>query len=569
MRRKQGCPRLAGGYRLATVFALAALAGCDPDSVTMTTLQGTVADGYLVGAKVCLDRNANAVCDDASEPHATTTAGGAYRLVVLAPEATLYRLLVEVPATAIDEDTGVAVGAAFLLTAPTGRHAVINPVTTLVAMQMRAHGSTEAQATALLAPQLQVTSPATLLEDYAAAGATTEQQALHNFARVAAGRLAQDQAAIASALGGSIAPALRASVLAMTSSNLLMQAAAIRAQVAAVMTAPQLAAVSTVAVDTGVSGAVLAERLLFADVAPAGALASDLQQGLCGITHANLFTADCHYLLAGELVTRRWSQSRIDLAATESESDEPMQRRNAGAWTSWDRNHRPAVADGSTVLIRDHASLPGTENWIARVRDISGQPLVGSSANVYPAGSRIYEIRRDVDQPARLQMRQGESPLAAAGVPFATIDAALAHFAAGNAANHRAAYETFYQVVSGCCLTALVSANVMQFDAGGVLLRRNEDAGMGGAPGAIATELFPDGAVVTALPDGTWTRAVIDSVDVISMATGTGEAIAAWIARDGLVYEGENLAASHTVDVLYLRNKAAFVAEKAALCLAC
>ena len=44
-----------------------------------TTLAGKVADGYLIGAKVCLDKNQNDQCDE-GEPHAFSTSGGNFEL---------------------------------------------------------------------------------------------------------------------------------------------------------------------------------------------------------------------------------------------------------------------------------------------------------------------------------------------------------------------------------------------------------------------------------------------------------------------------------------------------------
>ncbi|MEC8104037.1 MAG: hypothetical protein VXZ24_07080 [Pseudomonadota bacterium] len=71
-----------------TILAAAMLAGgCSDnssgsdnaadDNGTTTSLSGKAADGYLAGARVCLDLNNNTACDD-GEPTATTSAGGSY-----------------------------------------------------------------------------------------------------------------------------------------------------------------------------------------------------------------------------------------------------------------------------------------------------------------------------------------------------------------------------------------------------------------------------------------------------------------------------------------------------------
>ena len=66
-------PALNSVFRkaLLTVFSASLLFGCsafdndddDDDPVVMTSFSGKVADGYLAGAKVCLDLNSNKVCD--------------------------------------------------------------------------------------------------------------------------------------------------------------------------------------------------------------------------------------------------------------------------------------------------------------------------------------------------------------------------------------------------------------------------------------------------------------------------------------------------------------------------
>ena len=109
-----------------------------PQPPATTSMSGSVADGYLQGAVVCLDMNNNGRCDS-GEPSATTNANGAYEIKnVAAGDETKYSTLVEVPATAIDKDTGAAVGKAFFLKSPAGRYAFISPVTTLVQAQMAA-----------------------------------------------------------------------------------------------------------------------------------------------------------------------------------------------------------------------------------------------------------------------------------------------------------------------------------------------------------------------------------------------------------------------------------------------
>ncbi|MBI1194570.1 MAG: hypothetical protein GC138_01805 [Gammaproteobacteria bacterium] len=95
-------------------------------------ISGTVADGYLSGATVCLDINTNKICDN-SEPSGITDQGGRYTLN-LRNFNDLYRypVLVEVTTATVDQDSGLAVSKPYKLTAPPGRQDFISPLTTLV-----------------------------------------------------------------------------------------------------------------------------------------------------------------------------------------------------------------------------------------------------------------------------------------------------------------------------------------------------------------------------------------------------------------------------------------------------
>ena len=66
------------GMSLALAVLLCACGGGGSSS-NSTTLSGAVIDGYIEGAKVCLDVNANGLCES-SEPTATTNSQGQYKL---------------------------------------------------------------------------------------------------------------------------------------------------------------------------------------------------------------------------------------------------------------------------------------------------------------------------------------------------------------------------------------------------------------------------------------------------------------------------------------------------------
>ena len=121
---------------LVAAAVLTACGGGGDVATSMISMTGVVADGYLTGAKVCLDKNENTVCD-AGEPFATTGAGGAYTITgVTAADVAAFPVVAEVPATATDSDfAGTTVGKAFVLTAPKG-NTTVTPLSSLVHQEM-------------------------------------------------------------------------------------------------------------------------------------------------------------------------------------------------------------------------------------------------------------------------------------------------------------------------------------------------------------------------------------------------------------------------------------------------
>ncbi len=142
---------------LTAVAAAAALVACgsrsgpdDQGPAAPVTITGSAAVGLLQGATACYDLDDNAACD-AGEPNATTAADGRFSLSVDAAQAGRHALVVQVPLTAVDRDTGAAVGTAFTLSAPasgkSGPHDVfVSPLTTAVMDLAAATGSSMADA---------------------------------------------------------------------------------------------------------------------------------------------------------------------------------------------------------------------------------------------------------------------------------------------------------------------------------------------------------------------------------------------------------------------------------------
>ncbi len=115
------------------------------EDTPVNVVSGKVADGYLVGALVCMDLNGNKNCDE-DEPQATSTAGGEYELDLPDDmDATLYSVVVIVPPEAIDEDTNEAVGGEYVMTAPAGRPEFVSPITTIIQTQIESNPGMSAE----------------------------------------------------------------------------------------------------------------------------------------------------------------------------------------------------------------------------------------------------------------------------------------------------------------------------------------------------------------------------------------------------------------------------------------
>lgn len=155
----------------------------DESSGSDTTVSGTVADGYLVGAKVCLDFNVNMACDD-GEPSTMTTEGGAYLLDASYEDLEQYNIIVEVTTSTIDEDTGETVGKPYVLTTPIGQDEFISPITTLLQSKLAGNPALDLEtAEEQLADELGLEDDDDLYEDFIMDSSLDD---LHKIAQVAA-----------------------------------------------------------------------------------------------------------------------------------------------------------------------------------------------------------------------------------------------------------------------------------------------------------------------------------------------------------------------------------------------
>lgn len=178
---------------LAALITTGVLAGCGGGGggggSTPTTLSGAVIDGYLKGAVVCLDVNANLKCDGASEYQTRSGDNGAYVLnVPVGVDISKYHVLAEVGTDAIDSDTNAAPAKAYNLLAPAVDAAVVTPLTTFVSHTlMTGTGATLDEAKAQVLINFNLPSTTKLNQDYVA----SSDGKAHRVAKLAAAVLGQ------------------------------------------------------------------------------------------------------------------------------------------------------------------------------------------------------------------------------------------------------------------------------------------------------------------------------------------------------------------------------------------
>lgn len=169
------------------------LAGCGGGGGTTVSgstvsVSGTVADGYLRGAEVFLDKNGTYQWDGV-EPHTVTGAGGAYALSIAPADMGKYPIVVRAMAgSTVDEDTGQAVQNSYVMSAPAGMTSFVSPLSTLVRAKMDAGtGMTANQAIVQLRNQLDMPAGMDVMADYMAGSRAgqyqSQYQAMHQAAR--------------------------------------------------------------------------------------------------------------------------------------------------------------------------------------------------------------------------------------------------------------------------------------------------------------------------------------------------------------------------------------------------
>lgn len=185
----------------ASILTVGIIAGCGGGSGTAqtTSVSGVVADGYLRGAEVFLDKNGTYQWDG-TEPRTMTGPGGIYSLTVPAGDVGKYPVFVRaIAGSTVDEDTGLTVQNSYVMSAPAGAGSFVSPMSTLVREKMEANpGMTMAQAMTQLRNQLNMPAGMNMLADYMAGSQTGQyqtqyqamHQAMHQVAQQMAGQMA-------------------------------------------------------------------------------------------------------------------------------------------------------------------------------------------------------------------------------------------------------------------------------------------------------------------------------------------------------------------------------------------
>jgi hypothetical protein len=190
------------------IISALSLAGCGSgggSNSSLTAVSGKVADGYLVGATVFLDKNGNYQLD-AGEPSAITDANGAFALTVDPADVGRYPIVaIATKGVTIDKDTGVAVTSTYVLSmhsvsvAQSATGAVsgtasnfISPMSSQIRELMETGKyATMRQAMDALKTQLGLPAGTNMLADYVAANNTAMHTSAQNMAILMGSQMAQ------------------------------------------------------------------------------------------------------------------------------------------------------------------------------------------------------------------------------------------------------------------------------------------------------------------------------------------------------------------------------------------
>jgi hypothetical protein len=187
----------------ASLIIVGLVAGCGGSSTTpsnssTSAITGKVADGYLVGASVFLDKNGNYQLDT-GEPSTTTDGNGAYTLTVDAADVGRYHIVaLAIQGVTVDKDTNQAVANSYLLSLPkysvsgTVSSNFISPMSSqLREMMETGNYATIQQAMEDLRVKLGMPAGTNMAADYISGGNQRMHSAAQNMATLMGGQMPQ------------------------------------------------------------------------------------------------------------------------------------------------------------------------------------------------------------------------------------------------------------------------------------------------------------------------------------------------------------------------------------------
>lgn len=185
---------------VAALLVVGIIAGCGNSGTTTpkTSISGKVADGYLIGATVFLDKNGNYLLDS-GEPSATTDQSGGYTLLVDPADVGTYPIVaMATKGVTIDKDTDTVVQNSYILSMPAAAISAtfssnfISPMSSqLREMMETGKYSTMQQAMNGLGTKLGMPPGTDLLADYMAANNVTMHTAAQNMATLMGSQMSQ------------------------------------------------------------------------------------------------------------------------------------------------------------------------------------------------------------------------------------------------------------------------------------------------------------------------------------------------------------------------------------------
>jgi hypothetical protein len=190
-----------------TIISAGIIAGCGSSNTSpsttsavpsTTSISGKVADGYLVGATVFLDKNNNYQLDS-GEPQAASDQNGAYTLTVDPADVGKYPIVaIATKGVTIDKDTGTTVTGSYILSLPataisgTVSSNFISPMSSLL-REMMETGKYDSiqQAMSELGTKLGMPMGTNMLGDYVASNDSSMHGAARNMAGLMGSQMGQ------------------------------------------------------------------------------------------------------------------------------------------------------------------------------------------------------------------------------------------------------------------------------------------------------------------------------------------------------------------------------------------